>query len=110
MKKLLTMTLLGLSLAMGTAFAADVATNKAAPQTVKVTSKTKSMAELGRYHTIHKTSQKLDCEDCHGGGEKDILYLRTGEPQGSEGPVDRKGCLTCHQAPKKPTYYGAAPK
>jgi len=109
MKKLLTMTLLGLSLAVGTAFAADVVPKKAAPKTVKVTSKTKSMAELGRWHTIHKTSQKLFCDDCHGGGEKDILFLRTGEPQGSTGPVDRKGCITCHQAPNKPTYY-AAPK
>jgi hypothetical protein len=109
MKNLLLMTLLGLSMAVGTAFAADVAPQKAEPKAAKVTSKTKSMAELGRYHTIHKTSQKLDCEDCHGGGEQDILYLRTGEPQGSDGPVDREGCLTCHQAPKKPTYY-AAPK
>jgi len=109
MKKLLTLTLLGLSLAVGAAFAADVAPKKAAPKTVKVTSKTKSRAELGRWHTIHKTSQKLFCDDCHGGGEKDILYLRTGEPQGSTGPVDRKGCITCHQAPNEPTYY-AAPK
>ncbi len=110
MKRLLMMGMIGLSLAVGTAYAADAATTKAAQKAVKVTSKTKTMAEKGRWHTIHKTSQKLFCEDCHGGGERDILYLRTGEPQGSTGPVDRKGCITCHQAPNQPTYYGFAPK
>jgi hypothetical protein len=75
---------------------------------VKVTAQTKTIAEKGRWHAVHSKKQKLDCEDCHGGGEKDILFLRTGEPQGSEGPVDRKGCLTCHQFPNKPTFYGAA--
>lgn len=109
MKKLLMMGMIGLSLVVGTAYAADAAATKAAPKAVKVTSKTKTMAEKGRWHTIHTTSQKLFCDDCHGGGEKDILYLRTGEPQGSTGPVDRKSCTACHQAPNEPTYY-AAPK
>lgn len=102
MKKLLLLTLLGLTLAAGPTFSADVTTPK-------VTAKTRTLAEKGRWHVIHEQKQKLDCEDCHGGGEKDILFLRTGEPQGSIGPVDRKGCLTCHQTPNKPTFYGAAP-
>jgi Zn finger protein HypA/HybF involved in hydrogenase expression len=104
MKKLLMLTVLGLTLAVGSAFSADAPVKKVAP----VTAKTKTIAEKGRWHAVHEQKQKLDCEDCHGGGEKDILFLRTGEPQGSTGPVDRKGCLTCHQTPNKPTFYGAA--
>lgn len=107
MKKLLMLALLGVSLAAGSAFSADEPAQKASPtKAVKVTSKTKTIAEKGRWHAVHGTSQKLFCDDCHGGGEKDILFLRTGEPQGSTGPVDRKGCLTCHQEPNKPTFYG----
>ena len=108
MKKLLVLTVLGFALAGGSAFSADVSVQKTVPKVAAVTAKTKTVAEKGRWHAVHEKSQKLDCEDCHGGGEKDILFLRTGEPQGSLGPVDRKGCLTCHQAPKKPTFYGAA--
>lgn len=116
MKKLLILTLLGFSLAAGPAFAADVAPKKATTsvkavkvaKVAKVTSKTKTLAEKGRWHTIHKTTQLLDCADCHGGGENDILFLRHGEFQGKDGPVDRKGCLECHQSPATPTYYDVA--
>jgi len=112
MKKLLILTLLGFSLAAGSALAADATSPKAttsakAVKVVKVTAKTITMAEKGRYHAVHQNKEKLDCSDCHGGGAEDILFLRTGEFQGNEGPVDRKECLDCHQAPKKPTWYGA---
>ncbi|GAB4396360.1 MAG: hypothetical protein OHK0048_00790 [Rhodoferax sp.] len=110
MKKLLLLTLLGFALSGGSAFSADAPAAKPADKTMKVTAKTKTktILEKGRWHTVHVKGQKLFCDDCHGGGEKDILFLRTGEPQGSSGPVDRKGCLTCHQTPNKPTFYGAA--
>ena len=113
MKKLLTLTLLGFSLAVGSALAADVAPPKAATsakavKVAKVTAKTMTTAEKGRYHAVHESKAKLECSDCHGGGADDILFVRTGEFQGREGPVDRKECLTCHQTPKKPTFYGTA--
>ncbi|WPC65889.1 hypothetical protein SBP18_15515 [Rhodoferax ferrireducens] len=113
MKKLLMLTLLGMSLAAGSVFAADVAPAKAAipakaVKVAKVTGKTITTAEKGRYHAVHESKAKLECSDCHGGGADDILFVRTGEFQGREGPVDRKECLTCHQTPKKPTFYGAA--
>lgn len=113
MKKLLVLTLLGLSLAAGSVLAADVAPPKTAisakaVKVAKVTAKTITMAEQGRYHAVHVNKQKLECSDCHGSGAEDILFLRTGEFQGKEGPVDRKECLSCHQTPKKPTFYGTA--
>lgn len=113
MKKLLMLALLGFSLAAGSVLAADAAPPKAtasakAVKVAKVTAKTRTMAEKGRYHTVHENKEKLECSDCHGGGADDILFLRTGEFQGKEGPVDRKECLDCHQYPKKPTFYGAA--
>jgi Zn finger protein HypA/HybF involved in hydrogenase expression len=108
MKKFLMLALLGVSLTAGTAFSANEVAQKAAPKAVQITAQTKTIAEKGRWHAIHTKKQKLDCEDCHGGGEKDILFLRTGEPQGSSGAVDRKGCLECHQAPNKPTFFGKA--
>lgn len=110
MKRVIMLTLLGFSLAVGSVLAADLATPKAtAPVKVaKVTDKTKTLDEKGRFHAVHTKKQKLDCNDCHGGGADDILFLRTGEFQGKEGPVDRKECLACHQTPKKPTWYGVA--
>jgi hypothetical protein len=113
MKKLLMLTLLGFSLAACSVFAADVTPQKATTsakvvKVAKVTAKTRTMAEKGRYHAVHQNKEKLECGDCHSGGADDILFLRTGEFQGKEGPVDRKECLTCHQTPKKPTFYGAA--
>jgi hypothetical protein len=101
MKRLIMLTLLGFSLATGSVMAADVA-NKV----VKVNATSKTLDEKGRFHAVHAKKEKLDCNDCHGGGADDILFLRTGEFQGKEGPVDRKECLVCHQTPKKPTFYG----
>lgn len=110
MKRLIMLALLGLSLAAGSLIAAEPATQKAVAnaKAPAVNAKTKTLAEKGRFHAVHGIKQKLDCEDCHGGGADDILFLRTGEFQGKEGPVDRKECLGCHQTPKKPTFYGAA--
>lgn len=106
MKRLIMLSLLGCGLLVGSAWAADAVT-QAAPAT-KVTAQTKTLAEKGRFHVVHAKKEKLDCNDCHGGGADDILFLRTGEFQGKEGPVDRKECLVCHQTPKKPAFYGTA--
>jgi len=110
MKRLIMLTLLGFSMAASSVLAADATAPKAS-ETAKVAAvnaKTKTIAEKGRFHAIHEKAQKLFCKDCHGKGGNDILFLRTGEFQGKDGPVDRKGCLECHQAPNKPIYYGAA--
>ena len=109
MKRLIMLTLLGFSLAAGSVLAADVATPKAATaKVVQVNAKTKTLEEKGRFHVVHSKKEKLDCDDCHGGGGDDILFLRTGEFQGKEGPVNRNDCLVCHQTPKKPVFYGTA--
>lgn len=110
MKRLMMLTLLGFSLAAGSVLAAD-ATPAKATATAKVAvvnAKTRTLEEKGRFHAVHARKEKLECGDCHGGGADDILFLRTGEFQGKEGPVDRKECLACHQTPKKPAWYGAA--
>lgn len=109
MKQLLLLTLLGCSIALGSVFAADLA-----PKTVAVAKvaagnvKTKNLNPKGRYHTLHAQKLKLDCTDCHGDGAADVLFLRTGEFQGKDGPVNREVCLGCHKAPKQPAWYGAA--
>ena len=110
MKRLIMLTLLGFSMAAGSVLAADAPPAKAvvSAKITKVNAQTKTLDEKGRFHARHGKKEKLDCEDCHGGGADDILFLRTGEFQGKDGPVDRKECLVCHQAPKKPTFYGAA--
>ena len=101
MKRLTLLALLALSVAAGPAIAADPPAKKPA-----ATAK-KSMAPNGRFHTVHTKKLKFDCGTCHGTGEADTLFLRTGEPQGA-GPVDRNVCLGCHQSPSKPTWYGKA--
>jgi hypothetical protein len=110
MKRLIMLALLGISLATGSAMGADAAAQKAAvaPKATAVTAKTLTLDAKGRFHAVHTKKEKLDCDDCHGGGADDILFLRTGEFQGKEGPVNRKECLVCHQTPKKPTFYGTA--
>jgi len=110
MKRIIMLALLGLSLASGSVIAVDTAASPsaAAPKVSAVNARAKSLDEKGRYHAIHTKKEKLECTDCHGGGDEDILFLRTGEFQGKDGPVNRDVCLTCHQAPKKPTFYGVA--
>lgn len=108
MKKLLLLTLLGLSLAAGSVLAGDTAPKSAtAGKAQVVNAKTLTLNPQGRYHKVHATKKKLECSDCHGDGADDVLFLRTSEFQGKEGPVNREACLVCHKTPKKPTWYGA---
>lgn len=108
MKKLIMLATLGLAVVFGPSLAADAAATAPAAnaKAQRVSAKVRTLKEKGRYHALHVTKNKMDCEDCHGGGGEDVLFLRTGEFQGKEGPVDRKECLECHQPPKKPGFYG----
>ena len=64
----------------------------------------------GRFHQIHTKTLQLGCTNCHASEQKDILFLRKDEalPVGMPGQVDRHMCASCHTAPSKPTWYGAA--
>lgn len=66
----------------------------------------------GSFHPLHNQTLKLPCATCHSPDTQDILFLRKDEPlpAGMPDPVDRKVCLSCHQAPGQPTWYGAAPR
>jgi len=108
MKRLVTLSLLGFALAVSSAFAADVAPKGSVDKALTVSAKTRTLNPQGRYHTLHAKKLKLDCTDCHGDGAADVLFLRTGEFQGKDGPVNREVCLGCHQSPMKPAWYGAA--
>jgi hypothetical protein len=62
----------------------------------------------GAFHRIHTQKLKMSCDTCHSAELKDVLFLRGAEVAASgPGPVDRALCLGCHQAPAKPTWYGA---
>lgn len=63
----------------------------------------------GSFHPLHNKTLKLRCATCHSRTAQDILFLRKAEPLAARmpGPVDRKACLDCHQAPNQPTWYGA---
>ena len=104
MKRLTGWALCALCLVAGAAMAADKPV-KADWKTMKA-----SMVEKGRFHKLHAQKEKLDCEDCHDKTESDPLFLRAGEFQANEGDVNREGCLTCHQSPKKPSFYKGQPK
>ena len=69
----------------------------------------KYMGPGGRFHTQHVKKLKFSCDSCHQAAAQDVLFLRAAEPlpPGMPGQVDRAVCLTCHQAPQKPTFYGA---
>ena len=110
MKRMIMPTLMGFLLVTGSVMAADTPPPKAAAtaKVAVVNANTKTIDEKGRFHAVHAKKQKLECSDCHGGGADDILFLRTGEFQGKDGPVNREECLTCHQTPKKPAWYGSA--
>ena len=63
----------------------------------------------GRFHLVHTKKLKLDCISCHSSEQKDVLFVRKDEPlQGGMPQVDRQFCTSCHAAPAKPTWYGAA--
>lgn len=100
-KTLIASLVLGLSLAMAPAFAAD------APAKKKMVFGGKpSMAVEGRFHKLHEKQEKLDCADCHEKVQEDILYLRKDDRMSKAladaGQSDRKGCLTCHKPGYKP--------
>jgi hypothetical protein len=89
--------------------AADVATQK--PATTKAAAGTKSLDPVnGRFHRQHTQKLKMACDTCHAGGQTDILFLRKDDvpAPGMPGQVNREVCASCHTAPAKPAWYGAA--
>ena len=110
MKRLTLFAALVLSLATGPAFAADPPAKKPESAAKKAALAMKpSLGEKGRLHAVHK-AEDLECSDCHSKDDVDPLFLRAAESQGSEGPVNREGCMVCHKAPKKPAWYLGAKK
>lgn len=116
MKRLSLFAALLLCLASGFALAADEpakapkpvsAATKAAIKAAKAMKP--SLGEKGRLHALHK-AEDVECSDCHDKDDVDPLFLRAAESQGSEGPVNREGCMVCHKAPKKPAWYLGAKK
>jgi formate hydrogenlyase subunit 6/NADH:ubiquinone oxidoreductase subunit I len=88
--------------------AADAAAKK--PVTAKATG-TKSMDPVkGRFHRQHTQKLKMGCDTCHTGAPNDILFLRKDDAPapGFPGQVNREVCASCHTAPAKPAWYGAA--
>ncbi len=63
-----------------------------------------------RYHTIHATVLGLECDTCHaakvGTAERESSGWNA-SPQ-SPGPVDRKGCLGCHDSGPGNDLYGSS--
>ena len=106
MKRLIAATVLGMAVAALPAIAADVATKAPA---AKPAASVKSLDPVkGAFHRTHTQKLKLACDSCHATELKDVLFLRGAEVSASgPGPVDREICLGCHQAPAKPTWYGA---
>jgi Zn finger protein HypA/HybF involved in hydrogenase expression len=109
MKSQFIVMIAGIALAFST-----LAVQAADAPTTKATTAKKSMAEKGSFHTIHKKSQKLDCEDCH---EKDglpdnTLFVRLHEavPKDSPGPVSSDACHECHGKKQKKEVTWYAPK
>lgn len=63
----------------------------------------------GRFHQVHTKKLKLACDACHAADNKDVLFLRKDEALAGGMPqVDRQLCASCHTAPNKPAWYGAA--
>jgi len=110
MKRLSLFAALLLSLAAAPLLAAEAPAQKPVSAATKTAKAMKpSLGEKGRFHALHK-AEDLDCKDCHSKTEVDPLFLRAAESQGSEGSVDRAGCMDCHKSPKKPTWYMGAKK
>ena len=106
MKRLIAAIVLGMAVAALPAVAADDAAKKPAAKPV---ASAKSLDPVkGAFHRGHTQTLKLSCDSCHASELKDVLFLRGEEVLASgPGPVDRAVCITCHQAPAKPTWYGA---
>jgi hypothetical protein len=107
MKRLIVAVVLGIAVAALPAVAADDAANK---PVAKPAASAKSLDPVkGAFHRTHTQKLKMGCDSCHAPELKDALFLRGAEVAASgPGPVDRAICLGCHQAPAKPTWYGAA--
>ena len=87
--------------------AADDAGKK--PAATKPVAGTRMDPAKGRFHRAHTKRLSLQCDTCHAGEQKDLLFLRSGETQGI-GPVDRNTCLGCHKSPAKPSWYDVKSK
>lgn len=112
MRTLIASMALGLTLVIAPAIGADAPAKK---PTVKPTVGSKYlMGANGRYHKLHKSKAKLDCNDCHDKTQTDILFLRKDDPMSADlakvGQVDRNGCLSCHtpgdKKGKLPNFWG----
>lgn len=106
MKRLIAAIVLGMAVAAMPAVAADDAAKN---PTAKPVASAKSLDPVkGSFHRAHTQKLKMACDNCHAPELKDALFLRGAEVSASgPGPVDRGICLGCHQAPAKPTWYGA---
>ena len=106
MKRLIAAIVLGMAVGALPAIAADDAAKKPAAKPV---ASAKSLDPVkGAFHRTHTQKLKMTCDTCHATELKDVLFLRGAEVTASgPGPVDREICLGCHQAPAKPTWYGA---
>ncbi len=106
MKRLIAALVVGIAVAALPALAADDAAKQPA---AKPAASAKSLDPVkGAFHRTHTQKLKMACDGCHATELKDVLFLRGAEVTASgPGPVDRGICLGCHQAPAKPTWYGA---
>jgi len=106
MRRLIAAMVLGMAMVALPAAGADVSTTKPAAKPV---ASAKSLDPVkGAFHRTHTQKLKMSCDTCHSAELKDVLFLRGAEVVASgPGPVDRALCLGCHQAPAKPTWYGA---
>ncbi len=101
MKGLIALLILGTAVVGASVDVAGAAAKKGA---------TKSLDPAkGYFHQLHVQKMKMTCATCHSSEMRDILFLRKDDvvPAAMPGQVDRKVCLGCHQAPGKPTWYGA---
>ena len=107
MKSFIALLVLGLAVTSMPLGAADDSGKK--PAAAKPVAGTRMDPAKGRFHRVHAKKLSLQCDTCHAGEQKDVLFLRSGEPQGL-GPVDRHVCLDCHKSPAKPAWYDVKTK
>jgi heterodisulfide reductase subunit A-like polyferredoxin len=106
MRRLIIVALLGAIGLVASVQAADVPAAKAAAAAPAAKSPANRMDPAkGAFHKKHTQQLKLGCNTCHDGSKPDGLVVKAG---GGPAPINRDACLSCHQAPSKPTWYGAA--
>ena len=105
MRRAIAVLVLGLAMSVTPATAADAARNAVG----KTAASAKSLDPIkGAFHRVHAQKLKFSCDSCHSSDLSDVLFLRGAEVVANgPGPVDRAMCVGCHQAPGKPTWYGA---